>query len=329
MADEIGFDSAAWSIDGARIDSALMRVLAYAGTGGSEGIVTAGDCRVHQLETPGSQIAIDTGAVLVRNRSVGGKNQTYVANGRTQTLLDTPDSNPAAMSHLVVVRLEDPEFPGWVKPSPEDAPTYQYTRPFIIQNVPPTTRKFSELNLGYSAYALTRIDQPANTAAITDGMLVDLREVANPRRETYLERFDITYAPNDSGSLSDTWIHYPDVPYASIEVPDFAAVAKVKAWVIGAMVRDNPMAGYFRFRMTGGSPEASIYTKQTYFNEQNPGDSRVGPYLIGSTVDIPAALRGQTVQGAIEFLRNGGTGFMRSHADVQVVVEIDFIEAAS
>jgi len=330
MADDIGFDPVAWAINGGDIDADIMRVLGYASTGGAEGVITAGDCRVRPLDVPGAGVAIDTGAVAIRNASANVRNQTYIANGRRRTTLDTLDTDSTgARSDLVIVRTEDPQYGPWPEIPEEDAPDYQYVRPTIIPGVPPTTRKASELNLGYSAYALARIDRPASTGTVLATNIVDLRKVARPRRDQYLERFDIQYSPNDSGPDYNVWVKYPDVPFAYIEIPDYAAIAKVKAWVIGAQVRDAALDGAFRFKFTGGQPQVSAYSKETYINEQVPGDNRAGPYLVGSSVILPAGLRGVLAQCNIEFVRRNGGGFMRSHSDVQVVIEIDFIEAAS
>jgi hypothetical protein len=83
-----GFQPAAWGIDGARHNAELMRFALYASTGGAEGIVEATDLKVHQLTTPGTQVVIDAGGCLVKNRSASQRNQSYGLNGRLESRLD-------------------------------------------------------------------------------------------------------------------------------------------------------------------------------------------------------------------------------------------------
>ena len=184
MANTYGFDPVAWSVDGGRHRGELLRVLAYAATSGSEGIVSLDDCKVHELSTPGTQVAIDAGALLIRNRAANVRNQTYVANGRTETRLDVePTTSAGKRSDLVIVRVEDPQYAGWTQPSQAAAPDFQYVKPFIIQNVPASTTDVRQLNLGYAAYALARLDIPASTSTITNSMVKNLRKVALPRKD--------------------------------------------------------------------------------------------------------------------------------------------------
>lgn len=181
MANTYGFDPVAWSIDGGRHRGELLRAFAFAATNGAEGIVAPGDCKVHQLTTPGPQVVVDAGAVLVRNRSAGTRNQTYVANARAESRLDVPPSGSSLRRHLVVVRIEDPQYSPWPKPPAGQEPDYQYAKPFIISDVPAGTTSASQLNLGYSAFALARLDVPAGVSNITDSHVVELRELALPR----------------------------------------------------------------------------------------------------------------------------------------------------
>lgn len=179
MANTSGFDPAAWSIDGARHAGDLLRVLAYAATNGAEGVVAPGDCKVHQLGTPGPQIAIDAGGLVVRNSSGNTRNQTYVSNARSQSTLDVaPTGSSAGRSDAVIVRMRDPQYSPWPSTVPAD---YQYVDPIIVQNVSPSATKASDLNLGYSAYMLARLDLPKNTTNIGDAMVKNTRELAQPR----------------------------------------------------------------------------------------------------------------------------------------------------
>lgn len=201
MANSYGFDPVAWSIDGGKHRGELLRVLAFAATAGSEGIVQTTDCKVHQLATPGPQIEMDAGALLIRNRSANVRNQTYVANGRTPTRLDVTQTGGSSRQDLVVVRIEDPQYgSGFTKPPAGQEADWQYVKPFIIQGVPAGTSSAAALNLGYPAVALARLEIPAGTSVITNAMIKDLRKVAQPRRQ----RFVKSWRPTEYQD-SNTW----------------------------------------------------------------------------------------------------------------------------
>lgn len=188
MANSYGFDPVAWSVDGGKHRGELLRVLAFAATAGSEGIVQTTDCKVHQLATPGPQIEMDAGALLIRNRSANVRNQTYVANGRTPTRLDVTQTGGAMRRDLVVVRIEDPQYgSGFPKPPAGQEADWQYVKPFIIEGVGADVTTASQLNLGYPAVALARLDIPAGTTVITNAMVKDLRKVAQPRRQRFVK----------------------------------------------------------------------------------------------------------------------------------------------
>jgi hypothetical protein len=129
-------------------------------------------------------VAFDGGAILILNRSGSTRNQTYVAGGASETRLDvTPTGSSGGRHDLAVVRIRDLQYAPWsgLTVAPADRPTFRYAEPFIIQNVPAGTSSFASLNLGYSGYALARLEIPANTSVITNAMIKDLRKLAQPR----------------------------------------------------------------------------------------------------------------------------------------------------
>lgn len=336
MADVIGFDPVAYSVDGGRHPGALFRTAQYAAGGPNEGVVSFADCRVHQLATPGRGIAIDPGAITMRNPDA--KNQAYVANASALTTLDGPAATTAERSYIVLVRVEDPEF-GWPEPSSAAAPTYQYVRPMLFGPVPKTTTQASQLNLGYSAYALARVDIPANTTTLIDGMITDLRKVANPRRDRFSDRYNILYSPND-GAETGSWLRYPDVPQPSILIPDWATQMFLRVDIDGVMARDSALSGNWSVfvgppqgagdaaaRITG-IPSGVIASRATFFNQQIFGDT-VLHFLNSDKMNIPATMRGKPQTFSVRMNRNGGAGFFRSTSATQVVLDVEFLEVAS
>lgn len=331
MANVYGFDPVAYSIDGGRHRGELQRVQLYSATGGSEGIIEAPDCKVRQLSTAGTQVRIDAGALLIRNRSASVRNQTYAANGRIESRLDVPAAPAGGRADLVVVRVEDPQYSPWPTPPAGTAPDYQYVKPFLITNVPASTTTALSLNLNYSAVELARINLPANAVNITDAMITDLRKLAQPKRGFFLERYD---APDpslvDTNTALNAYVQFPptsQIANASVPVPIWATRANVRVLLTGVQVRTSALAGRLRLKMTGGSPSTSVYTRETYLNEQTFNGSRFS-YEITSEVLIPASMRGFTLTCNTEWVKRGGTGFLRTEGDVQSVVDITFLEIA-
>jgi hypothetical protein len=326
-----GFQPAAWGIDGARHNAELMRFALYASTGGAEGIVEATDLKVHQLTTPGTQVVIDAGGVLVKNRSASQRNQSYGLNGRLESRLDVAATGGSSRSDLVCLRPKDPQYAPWTTVVGGGDPlTFQYAEPFIVQNVPSNTTSFASLNLGYSGYALARLDLPAGTTNVTNAMIVDLRKLAQPRRDPFLERYDhATGVVRDYTGNLNTYVRMPsDVPFASLVVPTWATRATVRVDVGGLQFVTGNLAGGLRYKMTGGSPSTSVYTKETYVNEQQWDSGSRKFFEISSEVAIPASMRGFTLQGNPEWKRTGGSGTLRTGQDTQVVVDITWLEVA-
>lgn len=327
MADDIGFDPVAWSIDGGRHPGDLLRLMAYAATSGSEGIVSLGDCKVHELGTPGGQVAIDAGALLIRNRSETVANQTYVANGRRQTKKDVTATGASARSDLLVIRIEDPQYDPWPQPLEADAPTYQYVRPFIIENVPPTTKSAVELDLGYSAVALARIDIPANTATILDDYIVDLRQVANPRSKRVVK--GLNNQDQHTFFYEDLdWHPWPLYADFMIDVPEWAThvVYSLAFGQIIPVYQDaSATAGYLRLNVGNGTLLGDLVQWEVDAgNATNPQS-----ILNGDEHLIPAALRGTRARFQVEARRVTGTSDIRWHPVSSLVLDITFEERAA
>lgn len=320
------FDPVAVSIDGGRHRGELWRNLAYAATQGAEGVIAPGDCKPRQLATAGPQVRIDSGAVAIRVRSANVDNQTYIANNRAETRLDVSPTGASARSDLVVVRVKDPQYAPWPTPAAGTAPDYQYVEPVIIPGVPATTDDFFDLNLGYSAYALARIDLPANTTNITTDMIKGLRRVANQRREPWFGRFEFTGANEDSNTASTAFTKFPvGVPTAQIYVPDFATKAVVRADITGLAIITGAYRGNWRFHLTDNIDW--VDTMVTYANEQVAASQRLS-FHVSDDIAIPAGHRGKTVQGYMQFAHISGPGKFRADTNVQISYDIDFYGAA-
>lgn len=335
MANVIGFDPVAWSVDGGEHPASLLRKLAYAATQGSEGIVTPLDCRVRQLTSAGPQVRIDTGAVAILNRSTGGAGQTYIANAVAESRMDIDATTGSARSDLVVVRVEDPEFSPWPTPDEGAAPTYQYTKPFIIKNVPASTTSAAALNLGYSAYALARIDIPSNTTNITTAMIKDLRKVARPRYD--LVQFTVNPTePSKAGQKipnTTSYVPWPTHIDRQVFIPSWAA--EVTAEVILASLSSKAGGGYGYMLATLGEnndPNRVVTSETAYDFEVSGTDAWARQtYILADTKPIPAALRGtsQRFHTSARRITTNQTSTLEVDIGTTISVKLWFKEVAS
>lgn len=322
MTDVIGFDPVAWSIDGGSHPASLLRRLAYAATHGDEGIITPLDCKVHQLPSAAGKVNIDVGAISMLNRSTGGANQSYLATAAAQSTLDVDPTSGSSRSDLVIVRIEDPQYSPWPDPPSGEAPTYQYTRPYVIKNVPSSTVNAASLALGYSAYALARIDIPSGTTNITDLMIKDLRRMARP----HIDPQQFTAIPTNAvGSgqklTSSSFVAWATAANTNVEIPTWGAQVIIEV-LMGGVRADQPGSfGTVRARLGLSSSGFSVVTRDIGYDINPP--STLNQYdrmalVIADTKTVPVQIRGTTQPFGVEGKRLGGAG-----GDPTATIEVD------
>jgi len=334
MANSYGFDPVAWSIDGGKHRGELLRVLAYAATGGAEGIVSPPDCKVHQLAVPGNQIAMDAGALLIRNRNANVRNQTYAANGRVETRLDvTPTPAGAARSDGVLVRIEDPQYAGFPKPTAGSEADWQYVKPFILQNIGAGITTAAQLNLGYPAVLLARLDIPANTSVITNSMIKDLRQLARPRRQ----RFVTSWRPGDGiyqrlDTTSPSLGLFPSMQQL-VPCPEWATQVKmivnVGNLVIGGEKAIGGMRAEYGWNLPGNPYVFTEVSGIHYVVPPSDAWSVVrNTIVIAGEAAIPASFRGLSHKVRIGSQLNTAVNSGHIAADewTTITVDLEFVE---
>lgn len=331
------------AIDGALIDSATLRIQAYANASGNDGIINKGDLRVSQLEVAGQGLQVAHGGAVVLNRyqDPDSIDQAYVVSNVNSATLDSsqmPAAAGAQRYHLVCVTVGDPEFSQvghpWMPslvPGGEEQ-TFQYVRFHVIQNVPGSVRTEQGLRdymdtLTYPALPLAVLDVPANTTAITDAMITDVRYMANPRS---LERVEHLAAGGTNGlqgvnGVAGTWEDWPASANFDLYVPKWAVRAKLDGFVEGLEHRKAGQ-GAIRFDIEGvGS------TSWTQINEPAPGGSDRRGYNLGGDIFIPAAARGTTVRVRMRGMASNDTsqGFLYTTPATSVLFRVRLDEEAS
>lgn len=321
-------------VDGAVHPAEIMRLLAFAATGGKEGVVSPGDCKVVPLATPGAGVQVSVGAVIVLNRATSGQQQTYMAkNPTSDTVGVTASGSGAGKSDLVVAMIEDPNMPGNSKyaanvTDPKTGP-YVWTR--IVPNVPAGTTRLQDVP-GHeleSGIALARIDFPASTGTVTAAMITDLRKLALARSETQ----NIIGTPTDDQvTLSTTtWSAFPKNKLSGIVVPDWATHAVIRVDTTLRYISGDAYANFQAFMGPSGQQDSVTLFADSIIDTTTTGGSYRQPVVIPSdrAFAIPAAWRGKTVEisSRVRGKQNGGK--ISGGASDYYVAQITFQERAA
>ncbi|MBC7630326.1 hypothetical protein [Aeromicrobium sp.] len=316
------WDSVPWFVGGgAQHTPEVARLLAFTALGGAEGIINATDLKVYARPTPGSTVRVMPGGCSILSRASGGAQQAYTARNPSEDIVSiAATTSGASRTDLIVARVEDPFMAGepWAAPATPTTGPYIFTR--VISNVPAGTTSVAELNLGYTAIPLARINIPASTATITDSMITDLRTVARPRTSRTHSRQDCAPAPNDLSSYS--FVVFPITPAQYIAVPSWATAAVIRVDVTGLFTANTAVGGVIRANF------GSVATAETYFNEQVPDGSRKS-YVASSTVPIPPNMRGNVNGINVQAKLIDGTGPMRADIGTQILYDVEFLEKAA
>lgn len=320
------WDSVPWFTEGgAEHSSELARVLAYSAFAGAEGTVGAADLQVKALTTPSAAVQITPGACAVLNRSAGATYQAYAARLPTSDEVAIPATGASGRSDLIIARIENPYSYGESWPNPVDPAVGPYVFTRVVSGVPNTTKSIRQIRPTDSAITLARIDIPPNTASITQEMVKDLREMANPRRRRVVRYMHGLRTGGDSvGDIKNpTWEEFPQGCRWPIEIPEWATSATIIAnWAGLAQKNAKDSYGYLRARL------GSLTTLFTNFDCDWEGTPQRHTFIGGGTVAIPAGMRG-TVQDAV--LEGSGnpayTGVLLADAGSTMFYDIEFVES--
>ncbi|WP_329105520.1 hypothetical protein OG792_32855 [Micromonospora sp. NBC_01699] len=323
----MAWDSVPWFVGGgAEHSPEVARLLAYSALNGNEGVLGVGDLKVRALSVPGAGVRVMPGACSILNRATGGAFQTYAARLISEdTVPTTPTGSGGNRSDLVVARIEDPTMPGepWQDPTDAKVGPYVFTR--VVPNVPANTRTVAQLGLGYSAIALARIDFPPSTGTATDAMIVDLRKVANPRRE----RRVLISSPSTADNLTEAaYRDWPTVAVKSVEVPAWATQVRIITTLSGVVAINNRVDGIIRHRFGATFGQDTRYDT----NSVTTFDALDKTMMTADVLSVPASYRGTTqavaVQGAATYRGPAAPfdGTLQAYDATTIVTDIEFVE---
>lgn len=334
----MALENAPWAVDGAKHSAAVARTLAYASTSGAEGIVEPADLRVRATQTPSGSVRVAPGGIAILNRAPNGGQQTYTARNVSETLVEVqPTGSGGGRTDYVWAHIIDPEYGGQF---PENPQTAQY---FFL------TASAAQPE-GNGWYRLARIDIPASTATITQAMVTDLREVANPRSERVLHARprvsddDTGNAILLNGMFSSGGEYFPGGGGSPnefvIKTPEWATRMIIRADWIGVryQANTNPNGRYwvefgdqYRDHTWPDNRQWEFGTQAFQFDSPGASNNTMRTnWILGDSVPLPSKLRGKDVT----FVFKAGllTSAARGHVSMDfmsgLVMEVSFAEVA-
>lgn len=301
-------------VNGATHSAQTFRLLVADLARDSEGVTRGTDLKVTQRATPGGGITVATGTGLVRGRVNTFQGTYAVANTAAQNVDIAATGAGAGRSDMLIVRVEDPEYEGSLDPATAQLAYFQ-----VISGVSSSATAIPD---GRTGIPLARIDIPASTATITNAMIVDLRKIANPRRDRNLYVQSPASISNEIGGTTPTYTNFTTAAGWSIPVPDWASTAKIKVDVGQLRYASGVFTGVMR--ATFG---ASL-TLQNIVLDDNQTSVRRSTVTLADTLTIPDAYRGtsQTLR-----LQAGGApgnaGLVSVDSATTIIGDVEFFEA--
>ena len=314
-------------------DVPQARTLAYYAGRGDEGVGAPGDCAVVAADVPDDTLTVRPGVVGMLARYAGGAGQAYVAQNTDEapeTVTVTPTGAGVTRRDLIAVIVEDPAFAG--QPDPPDPALGPYVRTVVYEGVPVGTEKLADVDADQAGLALALVTLPPSTSTVLPEHLTDLRRLpaARSARETRLLTLpDVA----DVNLVSGAYVRFPTDAGWDVDVPWWAVRAILEVTVTGTKVsNDSDPAGSWdgraRARLGTLTPEDETWL----WPPAPPADTTI-PYsfVVGGTVDVPAAMRGttQTLEVQAYRVENTGNVQLARGRGTSVLASVTFLEDVS
>ena len=342
----MAFDPVPYFVGGGAQHSAeVMRTLAYLATGGLEGIIGPLDFRTIQDTPPSGNVLVTPGGGVAVSKYPGVTQQSYIfRNLQDGPVAITPTGVGVTRSDLIIARVRDPSVSTSGDANPPSIPNGPYVWPEVVPNVPNTTRSVHQLAvpIGATAITLARIDIPANTAAITQAMIKDLRSLANsatkpqpcPEAEGSVEAEAILFRNimKCGGSTLATgqtaFVNWPsEAAWTNVVIPKWCT--QIAFFVLmNPQVANGDMWGDWRLTFDG--VPTSVTDMDVNF-EFGPGPVRE-VFLLGGVYTVPSSQRGKKVTVRSQAKMNDPAlhpGSVVADTKTYVRVELDFLGVPS
>lgn len=285
-----------WAIgNGAENSVELARAGLFVGSNGATGIVGIKDFKVSALPTPGAAVRVAKGTGVISSTYPGTFGQSYAV--QEQSFTDVPvaaTGSSGATVKYVYVLVEDTQYGGQTPPSVKNGPYNDYA----VTTTLPSNQPY---------LLLARINQPASTATITNAMITDTREMANPRVKI-VNRARPSVASDTGMKLSSTtgeWFPGDGAETGArqeIDVPSWATRMIIEpAWYSVRYEANTNVWGFYwiSYGPTGGGGadgEPFLYKTQGFrFDAAGAKANAMRTnWLMSDDRYVPAAMRGKS-----------------------------------
>lgn len=315
----MAWDGVPWFVGGgAEHSPEVARLMAYAAFNGNEGLIGPGDLRVTEASVPDDTVRVAPGACSIVNRASAQKYQAYAARLPSEdTVAISPTDSTGGRSDLIVARVEDPFLSGepWAEPSDPASGPYIHTR--VIPDVPAGTTSIRDVEPESSGITLARVDLPVSTGTVTQSMITDLREVANPNQKRLVK----TWTPAGHTLINPEYVRWPNGASWSIRVPEWATRALVSATWGGVRVSGNVYGGV-RARLGGAITEPTAWNFDVASGVDNV------TLFCADEIALDSADRGSVVTLEVQGRKTGGDGSVAVTDVSSFHIDVEFIETA-
>lgn len=288
-----------WAIgNGAENSVELARADAFVGSSGNTGIVDPQDFHVKQTPVAGAAVRVVKGTGVIRNTYPGAFGQSYVV--QEQSYTDVPvaaTGSSGGATKYVYVLIEDTQYGGQTPPSVESGPYNSYQ----VTTTLPSNQPF---------LLLAKIVQPASTGTITNAMITDLREVANPLVKDVWRPRALVVA--DTETLTSTgevgeWFPNSGGPQ-DVEIPEWATRVQIRCEWLAVRYAVGNVWGQMWVEFGPGSAPSERETKtQKYQFDAPPGSSIMRTnWIVVDDRPVPASYRGTTQKFVPKARKIGG-----------------------
>ncbi|MFF2864498.1 hypothetical protein ACFVSX_32040 [Streptomyces rubiginosohelvolus] len=299
--------------DGATHSAEQFRAMVQDLARGAEGITQGTDLKVTQLGTPGASVQVASGSGVVRGR-VNAFQGSYAVRNQGSDTVNISSTGGSPRSDMLILRVEDPQYEGTLNPEVDNINYFQ-----VISNVSSSATAIPD---GRTGIPLARIDIPASTSTITNAMIKDIRQIANPRRE---RRQWIQSPSTTSTSINNSngsYAYFSTAAGWNIPIPTWASTAVISVDI--AQLKYSVAQFIGTLRATFG---ASL-SLQPVILDDNQTAIRRSTVFVADTLTIPDAYRGTT-----QLLRaqatgtTGNTGTVAVDASTTLKADVEFFEA--
>ncbi|MBY8884790.1 hypothetical protein K7472_08015 [Streptomyces sp. PTM05] len=279
---------------------------------GGQGIAAPGDLKVSPLDTPGPGVRVGDGSAVIHGARPwqGAYTQSNVGDAR----VDVPGTGPTARTDLLILRVEDPDYEGSRDPRRDDVGYFH-----LLQGVAADTVSVPP---GVTGIPLARITQPRNTAAITSGMITDLRQLANPRTQRTVRTIRPAAAelpPGDHGR----WTTWPKDASWDIGIPAWATKAAVLITMGGLRLDGGGV--YAELRTTLGE----LHGGPAVIDDDQGKTARRTVTVLADAFDVPAHYRGTRQHLGVQTNQNTayGPGHLATATGTTITFDVQFSES--